>query len=83
MTKFIAVSNRRGGVGKTTVTMMLAGFRTAQFQNVDIDVGVERSLTARLDVSPLSGDEIAEIVNRITRTPPTVIARYNAILHAK
>jgi len=40
--------------GIYTVTMMLAGFRTAQFQNVDIDVGVERSLTARLDVSPLS-----------------------------
>jgi len=30
--------------------MMLAGFRTAQFADVAIDVGVERSLTARLEV---------------------------------
>ena len=40
--------------GLYTVTMMLAGFRTAQFQDVEIDVGVERSLTARLEVSPLT-----------------------------
>jgi tripartite-type tricarboxylate transporter receptor subunit TctC len=37
----------------------------------------------KVDVSPLGGDEIAKIVNRIARTPPTVVARYNAILHAK
>jgi hypothetical protein len=36
--------------GLYTVTMTLAGFRTAQFENVAIDVGVERSLTARLEV---------------------------------
>jgi len=37
----------------------------------------------KIDVSPLSGDEIAKIVIRITQTPPAVVARYNAILHAK
>jgi hypothetical protein len=31
----------------------------------------------------LAGDEIAQIVARIARTPPEVVARYNAILHAK
>jgi tripartite-type tricarboxylate transporter receptor subunit TctC len=34
----------------------------------------------KVDVSPLSGDEIAKIVARIAMTPPAVIARYNAIL---
>jgi len=37
----------------------------------------------KVDVSPLSGDEIAKIVTRIAQTPPAVVARYNAILHAK
>jgi tripartite-type tricarboxylate transporter receptor subunit TctC len=37
----------------------------------------------KIDVSPLSGDEIAKIVVRIAKTPPAVITRYNAILHAK
>jgi hypothetical protein len=36
--------------GTYTVAMTLTGFRTAQFENVAIDVGVERSLTARLEV---------------------------------
>src|SRR4030095_10820559 len=39
--------------GLYTVTMTLTGFRTAQFENVEIDVGVERSLTARLEVGEL------------------------------
>jgi tripartite-type tricarboxylate transporter receptor subunit TctC len=37
----------------------------------------------KIDISPLSGDEIQKIVARIARTPPAVVARYNAILHAK
>jgi tripartite-type tricarboxylate transporter receptor subunit TctC len=37
----------------------------------------------KIDISPLSGDEIQKIVTRIARTPPAVVARYNAILHAK
>ena len=36
----------------------------------------------KIDVSPLSGDEIAKIVARIAQTPPAVVARYNAILHS-
>ena len=37
----------------------------------------------KIDISALSGDEIQEIVARIARTAPAVVARYNAILHAK
>ena len=40
--------------GLYTVTMTLVGFRTAQFADVAIDVGVERSLTARLEVGELA-----------------------------
>lgn len=49
MTKFIAVSNRRGGVGKTTTTMMLAyGLAVQGFQNVlviDLDGQASTSIT--------------------------------------
>jgi tripartite-type tricarboxylate transporter receptor subunit TctC len=37
----------------------------------------------KIDVSPLSGDEIQKIVARIAQTPPAVVTRYNAILHSK
>ncbi len=37
----------------------------------------------KIDISPLAGDEIAKIIARIARTPPAVVARYNAILHGK
>ena len=37
----------------------------------------------RIDVSPLSGDEMANIIARIAGTPPAVVARYNAILQTK
>jgi tripartite-type tricarboxylate transporter receptor subunit TctC len=37
----------------------------------------------KIDVSPLSGDEIQKIVARIARTSPAVVGRYNAILHSK
>jgi tripartite-type tricarboxylate transporter receptor subunit TctC len=37
----------------------------------------------KIDISPLSGDEIQKIVARIAQTPPAVVARYNAILHSK
>jgi len=49
MTKFIAISNRRGGVGKTTCTMMLAyGFAVLGFQRVlviDLDAQSSTSIT--------------------------------------
>lgn len=48
MTKFIAVSNRRGGVGKTTLTMMLAyGLSVARRQRVllvDLDAQASTSI---------------------------------------
>ena len=48
MTKFIAVSNRRGGVGKTTLTMMLAyGLSVARRQKVllvDLDAQASTSI---------------------------------------
>src|SRR5882672_7589304 len=40
--------------GLYTVTMTLNGFRTAAFSQVEIHVGVERSLTARLEVGQVS-----------------------------
>src|SRR5437764_8325943 len=40
--------------GLYTVTMTLAGFKTAEFEHVEINVGVERSLTARLDVGAVA-----------------------------
>jgi len=48
VTKFIAVSNRRGGVGKTTITMMLAyGLSVARRQKVllvDLDAQASTSI---------------------------------------
>jgi tripartite-type tricarboxylate transporter receptor subunit TctC len=37
----------------------------------------------KIDVSPLSGDEVGAIITRIASTPPAVVARYNTILHGK
>ena len=37
----------------------------------------------QIDVSPLPGDEIQKILTRIAKTPPALVARYNAILNAK
>ena len=40
--------------GSYTVTLSLTGFKTAEFTQVEINVGVERSLTARLEVGALA-----------------------------
>ena len=40
--------------GLYTVTMTLSGFRTAEFSAVEIHVGVEKSLTARLEVGQVT-----------------------------
>ena len=40
--------------GQYAVTLALAGFRTAEFTQIEINVGAERSLTARLDVGPVT-----------------------------
>ncbi|MBF8300690.1 MAG: hypothetical protein HW394_1060, partial [Acidobacteria bacterium] len=44
--------------GLYTVTLTLTGFRTAEFTRVEVNVGAERSLTARLEVG-----QLAETVN--------------------
>jgi tripartite-type tricarboxylate transporter receptor subunit TctC len=37
----------------------------------------------QIDASPLSGDEVQQIIGRIAKTPPAVVKRYNAILTSK
>jgi hypothetical protein len=37
----------------------------------------------QLDISPRSGDEIAEVIKRIAQTPPALVARYKEILGSK
>jgi hypothetical protein len=35
------------------------------------------------DVSPLSGEEIQKLVERIGKTPPALVERYKAAIEAK
>jgi hypothetical protein len=37
----------------------------------------------QLDISPLSGDEVHDIVARIAHTPPSVVQHYKDILASK
>jgi tripartite-type tricarboxylate transporter receptor subunit TctC len=67
------------GVPKAQADMLKKAFMEA---NKDPDYLREAS-QMKIDISPLSGDEIQKIVLRIAQTPPAVIARYNAILHSK
>jgi tripartite-type tricarboxylate transporter receptor subunit TctC len=67
------------GVPQEQAAILKTAFMQA---NADPDYRREAALM-KIDVSPLSGDEIAKIVARIAKTPPAVVARYNAILHAK
>ena len=59
--------------GSYTVTMALAGFRTAVFTQVDVNVGAERSLTARLEVGQLA-ETVTVIAGRslVQTTTPEV-----------
>jgi cellulose biosynthesis protein BcsQ len=82
VTTFIAVSNRRGGVGKTTVTMMLAyGLSVARRQKVlviDLDAQASTSIV-------LMGHErwrAARQANRTTCGLLTQIAHNKAIRYA-
>jgi tripartite-type tricarboxylate transporter receptor subunit TctC len=62
----------------------LADILKKAFMDAHRDADYLREAAAmKIDVSPLSGDEIAKIVARIAKTPPAVVARYNAILHAR
>src|SRR4051812_8553289 len=66
--------------GLYMVSIVLSGFKTAEFQHVEINVGVERSITARLDVASLaeSVEVVASTPNVQTTTPEvttTVVQR--------
>ncbi len=66
--------------GLYTVTVTLSGFKTASFEHVEINVGVERSLTARLEVGTVAEtvSVTAERPNVQTTTPEvtqTVVQR--------
>jgi cellulose biosynthesis protein BcsQ len=87
VTKFIAVSNRRGGVGKTTITMMLAyGLSVARRQKVllvDLDaqaststvmMGHERWRAAREAKRTTSG-LLSQIANKDTINSSDFVAR--------
>jgi tripartite-type tricarboxylate transporter receptor subunit TctC len=67
------------GVPEPQASILKKAFMDA---NADPDY-LREAAQMKIDVSPLSGDEIAKIVARIARTPPEVVARYNEILHAK
>ena len=59
--------------GPYTVTLTLAGFRTATFTGVEVYVGVERSLTARLEVGPLTETvRVTASDSRVQTTTPEV-----------
>ena len=54
--------------GVYTVTMALSGFRTAEFSQVEIHVGVERSLTARLEVGQVAETVTVTAGDTLVRT---------------
>ncbi len=54
--------------GLYTVTMTLTGFRTAEFAHVEINVGVERSLTARLEVGQVAETVTVTAGNSLVQT---------------
>ena len=87
MTKFIVVSNRRGGVGKTTITMMLAyglsvGCRQkvlvvdldAQASTSTVTMGHQRWLTAR-EANRTASGLLTQIVNNDTINSADYVTR--------
>jgi len=93
MTKFIAISNRRGGVGKTTGTMMLAyGFAVLGFQRVlviDLDAQSSTSITMMgherwrlaIDNGKTIGDLLLEIHGTDSQGFEKYIAHYAGDVH--
>ena len=87
MTKIIAVSNRRGGVGKTTLTMMLAyGLSVARRQKVlliDLDAQASTSIVimghqrwrAAREANRTASGLLAQIANAEAITSTEFIAR--------
>lgn len=93
MTHFITVSNRRGGVGKTTTTSMLAyAFAVLGFQNVlvvDLDaqsstsitlLGHERWKTARRDEHTIS-DLLQTVFTDAQPDIPAYVAEHAGDVH--
>ncbi len=93
MTKFIAISNRRGGVGKTTGTMMLAySFAVLGFQRVlviDLDAQSSTSITMMgherwrhaIDCTKTIGDLLLEIYGDEETGFENYIAHYAGDVH--
>jgi chromosome partitioning protein len=87
VTKFIAVSNRRGGVGKTTITMMLAyGLSVARRQKVlliDLDAQASTSIVmmghqrwrAVREANRTASGLLAQIANNDTISSTDYVAR--------
>lgn len=84
MTKYIAISNRRGGVGKTTLTMMLAyGLAAGNHQRVlviDLDPQSSSSIVImgreRLNLARSRGHTAANVLERMTHEHAVVAADF-------
>jgi hypothetical protein len=61
--------------GLYTVTLSLTGFRTAEFREVDVNVGAERSLTARLDVGQLAETVSVTATSQLVQTTTPEVTR--------
>jgi len=93
MTKYIAISNRRGGVGKTTCTMMLAyGFAVLGFQRVlviDLDAQSSTSITMMgherwrhaIDSGKTVGDLLLEMFGEDSSGFESYIAHFAGDVH--
>jgi len=61
--------------GLYTVTMGLSGFRTAEFRQVEVNVGAERSLTARLDVGQMAETVSVTAMSPLVQTTTPEVTR--------
>lgn len=65
------------------VPKMQADILKKAFMDAHRDAGYLREAEQmKIDVSPLSGDEMQKVVARIAQTAPAVVKRYNSVLHS-